>query len=230
LFSQKRELLITILFNRKTALVWDFSKIDKIKSEVASDQEICTIEYKIWQASDFPISRALNIIVIKILKKRLRAELLKYCYKLYQNLWFLINKKEKNKYCIVNAVININNVTIQDTNISSNIEKFAEEFAEIVIALLIDFFSNYNQIDLALKSRNLTAFITPLDLLRITRLSQKTTNSIVQFVQVITHILKDLLDKCISFVDNIDVKSSKTNYNNKKAILDIRLFVLNYIQ
>ena len=156
--------------------------------------------------------------------------MLKYCYKFYRNFWFLIDKKEKNKYCIINIIININNITIQDANIFSNIEKFVEKFVEIIIALLIDFFSNYNQIDLALKSRDLTAFITSLDLFRITRLLQEATNSVVQFVQVVTRIFKDLLDKYVSFVDNIDVKSSKTNYNNKKAISDIRLFVLKHIQ
>ncbi len=83
--------------------------------------------------------------------------------------------------------------------------------------------------NLALKSRDLIAFITSLGLLRITRLSQKVTNLIVQFVQIVMRILKDLLDKCVLFVDNIGVKNSKTNYNNKKAIFDIRLFVLEYI-
>ncbi len=77
--------------------------------------------------------------------------------------------------------------------------------------LFIDFFSNYNPISLALENRNLTEFIISLDLLRITRLSQNIINSIAQFVQIVTRILKNLLDKCILFINNIDIKSSKTN-------------------
>jgi len=73
-----------------------------------------------------PISRVSNFIVIKILKERLQAKLLEYCYRSYQSFRFLINKKEKNKYRIINTVININNITNLDTNISSNIEEFAE--------------------------------------------------------------------------------------------------------
>ena len=132
-------------------------------------------------------------------------------------------------YCIINIVININKITIQNANIFSNIEEFAKEFVKIIIALLIDFFLNYNQIRLVSKSRNLIDFITSLNLFRITRFSQETTNSIVQFVRIIMRILKDLLNKCVSFVNNIDVKNSKTNYNNKKVISSVRLFVLEHI-
>jgi len=61
---------------------------------------------------------------------------------------------------------------------SSNVEEFAKEFVKIIIVLLIDFFLEYDQISLALKSCNLIAFITSLKLLRITCLLQDTTNLI----------------------------------------------------
>jgi len=70
--------------------------------------------------------------------------LLKYYYNFYQNSWFLIDKKKKNKYCIINIIIKINKITIRDTNISFNVEEFAKEFIKIIIALLINFFLKYN--------------------------------------------------------------------------------------
>jgi len=112
---------------------------------------------------------------------------------------------------------------------SSNVEEFAKEFVEIIIALLIDFFLDYNQINLALKSRDLIVFITSLELLRITRLSQNATNLVAQFVRIVIRILKNLFDKCCSFVNDINVKEFRSNYNNKKTILEIKLFVLKYI-
>jgi len=45
---------------------------------------------------------------------------------------------------MINVIININSVTIRDTNMSSNVKEFAKEFVEIIIILLINFFSNYN--------------------------------------------------------------------------------------
>ncbi len=58
---------------------------------------------------------------------------------------------------------------------------------------------------------------------------QDTTNLIAQFVKIVIRILKNLLNKYYLFVNNIDVKKSKLNYNNKKTILEIKLFVLKYI-
>jgi hypothetical protein len=48
---------------------------------------------------------------------------------------------------------------------------------------------------------------TPLGLLRQTTLPQGTTNSIAQFVRIVTKILEDLISKdCLPFLDDIGVK------------------------
>ncbi len=80
-----------------------------------------------------------------------------------------------------------------------------------------------------LKSCNLIVFIISFKLFRIICLLQNTTNSIAQFVKIVICILKNLLNKYYLFVNNIDIKKFKSNYNNKKTILKIRLFVLKYI-
>jgi len=60
-------------------------------------------------------------------------------------------------------------------------------------------------------------------------LLQNTTNSIAQFVKIVIYIFKNFLNKCCLFVNDINIKEFKSNYNNKKIVLDIRLFVLKYI-
>jgi len=111
----------------------------------------------------------------------------------------------------------------------SNVEEFAKEFVKIVIVLLIDFFLEYDQISFALKNCNLIVFITSLKLLRITRLSQNATNLVAQFVRIVIRILKNFFDKYCLFVNDINVKKFKSNYNNKKTILKIKLFILKHI-
>ena len=69
--------------------------------------------------------------------------LLEPCYRLYRNPWFLV-KKKSGKYRIVNTAININKVTIRDTNLPLLVNKFSEEFTRIYITSLVDFFSGYN--------------------------------------------------------------------------------------
>ena len=63
----------------------------------------------------------------------------------------MIDKKFKNKYQMINAIINMNEMIIHDVNLSFNVEKFSKEFANMLITLLIDFFSDYDQITLAEK-------------------------------------------------------------------------------
>ena len=45
---------------------------------------------------------------------------------------------------MVNAAMNINKVTIRDTNLPPSVDEFLEEFAGIYITSLIDFFLGYN--------------------------------------------------------------------------------------
>ena len=90
---------------------------------------------------------------------------------------------------MINAVINMNKVIIQNVNLLFNVEKFSKKFANICVAFLIDFFSEYNKIILIEKLRDLFIFMTFLNLLRIIQLFQKTINLITQFIYIIIKIL-----------------------------------------
>jgi hypothetical protein len=92
-----------------------------------------------------------------MLQKKLKNGVLKYCDKPYRNPWFLVQKKSS-KYKLVNAAIEINKHTIQDANLPPSVDEFSKEFAGCQIASMIDFFSGYNQIELNVKSQDLTGF------------------------------------------------------------------------
>ena len=64
----------------------------------------------------------------------------------------------------------------------------------------------------------------------MTTLPQGATNSVAQFVQIVTKVLEDLILKdCLPFLDNISVKGLLSMYNNKEVILGIRQFVLKHL-
>ena len=67
------------------------------------------------------------------------------------------------------------------------------------------------------------------NLIRQIILSQEVINSIIQFVRIITAILKDLFHICKSFLNDIKVKNSKSRYEDKKVVSEIRRFVLKHI-
>ena len=133
-----------MLYKRERALSWIFDEIDKVRKKMTLDQKIKIIEHEAWQISRFFVSRALTQIVINMLRVRIKVDLLKSCHDSYRNSWFLIDKKKKRKYRMINATMKINNVTIRDANLLSNVKKFVEKFANMTIASLIDFFFDYD--------------------------------------------------------------------------------------
>ena len=73
-------------------------------------------------------------------------------------------------------------------------------------------------------------FYMPLGLLQQTTLPIGATNSIAQFVQIVTKILKDLiLYNCMPFLNNIGVKGPMTMYNKEEVLLGVCRFVIEYI-
>ena len=132
---------------------------------------------------------------------------------------------------MINAIMNMNEIIICDVNLPFNVEKFLKKFANMLITFLIDFFSNYDQITLAKKCRNLTIFMISFEFLRMIKLSQKVINLIIQFVKIIIEIFwKHIIAfRCWFFVNDINVDDSRSNYNNKKTFFKIRLYILKHI-
>ena len=95
---------------------------------------------------------------------------------------------------------------------------------------LVDFLSGYDQAKLAERCRDMTGFMTPIGLLRRTTLPQGATNSVAQFVRIVTKILEDLIpDVCRPFLDDVGVKGPKTDYGGEESAPGIRRFVLEHI-
>ena len=100
-------------------------------------------------------------------KDRVEKGIFESSHDSYRNPWFLVKKKKKNKYRLVNVVMEINRVIIKNTNLPPSINEFFKKFAECIIASLIDFFSGYDQIELDEKSRDLIIFYTLIGLPRM---------------------------------------------------------------
>ena len=103
-----------------------------------------------------------------MLRERLQKSLIEPSYTPYKNPYFLIKKKKKNKYRLINNIIKINRIIIRDGNLPPTINKFSEKFNNYTITSLINFFSGYNQVKFNEKSKNLTSFHTPIKLYRMT--------------------------------------------------------------
>jgi hypothetical protein len=95
----------------------------------------------------------------------------------------------------------------------------------------MDFFSGYDQVELDVRSRDITAFATPLGLVRQCTLPQGATNSVAEFVRVMTKICWDHIPyRCMPYLDDVCVKGPKTNYNEQELRPGVRRFVFEHLE
>jgi len=179
-----------VLFTREKGIAFDFSEKAVFKPEVEPPHVILTITHKPWQVANFRVPKALEGEVIEIIWKKLECGALERCCGPYCNPWFLVLKKDKG-YRLLNTAQRLNAVTIKDASLPPSAEEYSEDFAGFPVLFLLDLFLLYDQMALAEICRDLTAFQTPLGLLRMTTLPQGYTNRVQVFDRVMKKILKD---------------------------------------
>jgi RNase H-like domain found in reverse transcriptase/Integrase zinc binding domain/Reverse transcriptase (RNA-dependent DNA polymerase) len=227
----EQDLLVEMLYNREGALSWTFTELGRVSSEVAPPQVIRTIPHEAWQAKAFNVPKALLPTVIKLVKERLERTVIEPGHGPYRNPFFLVKKKLPGDYRLINAAMAYNRVSIRDANLPPSADDFAEEFACMHILSLIDWLSGYDQVPLAKECRDLTAFMTPLGLMRHTTLPQGATNSVAQFVRITNTILQHQIPlRARPFLDDCAIKGPKTDYNGEEVVPGVRRFVLEHIQ
>jgi hypothetical protein len=69
-----------------------------------------------------------------------------------------------------NSAQRMNEVTIRGASLPPSVDEFSEQCSGYLLLSLIDLFSGYDQCSLTEESRDLTAFHTPLGLMRMTTL------------------------------------------------------------
>jgi len=231
LWENERAMFDEMMINREGAIAFDWKEVSKIHEDVSPPIVIKTVPHEAWQEKNFPCPRALVPVVVKMLIERLERGVLEKCDGPYRNPWFLVAKKTAGTYRLINAAMKMNSVTLRDANLPPSVDEFSEEFAGCACASLIDFFSGYDQLTLDKRSRDMTAFMTPLGLLRMTTPPQGATNSVAQFVRVVMTILEDLFPKiAMPFIDDIGVKGPYTDYGGALILPGIRRFVFEHIQ
>lgn len=125
----------------------------------------------------------------------------------------------------------LNRVIFRDANLSFSTDKFSEKYARCAIFSHIDFFLGYDQVELDKESQNIIALMTLLGPMRITTLPQSATNSVILLIKIILIILTPYLqERTKLFFDDVRIKKQKNKYNNEELALEIRRYVLKYIQ
>ena len=99
------------------------------------------------------------------------------------------------------------------------------------MASLMDLFSGYDQIRLAERSRDMTAFQSPIGLVRLTRLPQGWTGAVPEFMRVAMRILGNDLGQVASpFIDDFGVRGAKSFYVNEETLPGVRRHVYEHLR
>ena len=160
------DMLLTMLENREPALAWDWTHCGRVKDIVAPPQEIRTVPHTAWQAASIPIPKALEPVVVNMLRDRLKRGTIEEGYGPYRNPWFLVKKKDSD-YRLINSATKLNAVTIRDAMVAPGADEYAADLAMGQRVTLLDIFSGYDQAPLAETSRDLTTFVTIIGLFRM---------------------------------------------------------------
>jgi hypothetical protein len=229
LLPRERELFLQMLYNREGALSWTFEESGRIHPDVCPPYKIHTVPHEAWQIRGFAVPKALEPLVVDMVNSRLDRGTWERGDGQYRNPWHLVPKKDEGVRFINNAQ-KMNSVTIRDANLPPTADEFSERFAGCKIMSLMDLFSGYDQITLHPDSRDMTAFQTPVGLIRSCTMVMGATNSVAAFQRVMMKILKDHWPHTMAFIDDITSGGPKTDYGGEESFPGVRRYVLEHMK
>jgi transposase InsO family protein len=146
--------------------------------------------------------------------------------------------KKNGKLCIVHDLQPLNKVSIRDAGMLPIVDDFVEGFAGRQCYTVFDLYWGFDARKMDPESRDMTAFMTPLGLLRITSMPTGYTNSPAEFQKCMVFILHDEIPHIANiFIDDLPIKGPKSRYPEKdgrSAVLyenpGIRKFIWEHAQ
>lgn len=237
LSPEEERLFEHIMHLNEDALAFEDSDRGTFKEAYFSPYIIPTVPHVPWEYKNMRIPPGIKDKVIEVLKLKISAGVYEASQSSYRSRWFCVIKKN-GKLRIVHDLQPLNKVTIRDAGLPPILDDFVEPFAGAQCYTVFDLFWGFDARKLHPESRDLTAFLTPLGLLRITSLPTGFTNSPAEFQKCMTFILHDEIPtKANIFIDDLPIKGPKSIYpdehGNPEVLVDnpgIRRFIWEHAQ
>jgi len=113
----------------------------------------------------------------------------------------------------------LNAVSIRDAGGPPILDDFVEPFSGRQCYTVFDLFWGFDARRVHPNSRDLTAFATPLGLLRLTSMPMGYTNSPAEFQKCMVFILRDEIpDPANIFIDDLPIKGPASTYPDQNGI------------
>lgn len=237
LWPEEEKLAIHILQEHQNAFVFDDTQRGTFREDYFSPYVIPVVPHVPWAFSNIPIPPGIREKVVELLREKIAAGVYEPSQSSYRSRWFCVLKKS-GKLRIVHDLQPLNKVTIRDAGLPPNLDSFVEPFAGRQCYTVFDLHWGFDARKVAVGSRDLTAFLTPLGLLRITSLPTGFTNSPAEFQACMSFILQDEIPHIADvFIDDLPIKGPATRYadqNGNAEVLSenpgIRRFIWEHLQ
>jgi len=154
---------------------------------------------------------------MEVLKLKIAVEVYEQSQSSYRSSWFVVQKKN-GKLRIVHNLQPLNRITIRDAGMLPIVDDFVDSFAERQCYIVFDLFWEFDACKIHPKSRELTAFMTPLGLLQLTSLPTGFTNALAEFQKCISIILQEEIPNTANIlIDDLPIKGPESQYSDSEG-------------
>lgn len=215
LSTEEEKLLVHTIVLNERSIAFQENERGTFRGDYFSPYKIPVVEHVPWAEKNIPIPPGIREKVITLLKEKIEAGVYEPSQASYRGRWFCVLKKNGNLR-IVHDLQPLNGVTIREAGLPPNLDEFVESFAGRVIFSVLDMYWGFHARMLEPSSRDLTSFMTPLGLLRITSLPIGFTNSPAEFQACMIFILSAEIPHIANvFIDDIPIKGPTSRYEDK---------------
>lgn len=218
LLPEEEKLFAHILKLNDHTLAFEESHRGTFHEDYFSPYIIPIVEHEPWEFKNIPIPPEIKEKVIALLKEKISAGVYEPSQSSYRSRWFCVMKKN-GKLRIVHDLQPLNRVTIRDAGLPPRLDDFVEPFAGCKCYTVMDMYWGFDARKVHPTSRDLTAFQTPLGLLRITSLPMGFTNSPAEFQTCMAFLLQDEIPHtAYIFIDDLPIKGPQTDYPDENGV------------
>lgn len=212
LWPEEEKLFSHILQTHQNTFVFEDHQRGSFREDYFSPYVIPVVPHVPWAFTNIPIPPGIKEKVVELLKEKMSAGVYEPSQSSYRSRWFCVLKKN-GKLRIVHDLQPLNRVTIRDAGLPPNLDGFVEPFAGRQCYTVFDLYWGFDARKVDVHSRDLTAFLTPLGLLRITSLPTGFTNSPAEFQACMSFILQDEIPTTADiFIDDLPIKGPVSQY------------------
>lgn len=212
LWLEEERLFQQVMLFNEEALAFEETDRGTLREDYFSPYIMPTIPHIPWEQRNIPIPAGIKDQVIELLKHKMDAGVYEHCQSAYRSRWFCVLKKN-GKLRLVHDLQTLNSISIRDAGVPPVLDDFVEDFAGRSCYTVYDLFWGFDARKVDPASRDLTAFMTPLGLLRLTAMPMGYTNSPAEFQKCMVFIMRDEIPTVANvFIDDLPIKGPSHTY------------------